>query len=396
VFNNGTAERTRFNFGTGIISFGSLSGSGALANVGASGSIATVQVGALGTSTTFSGTLKNGITLGGIAALTKVGTGKLTLSGADTYTGNTTISAGTLALGVGGSLASPNISVATGATFDVSALSSYALNGSGTLTMGIDKTSGTRTQGQMVLGSKNITYGGALTVNKTGSDTLASGDSFTLVTTNAGATFSGWFSSVSVPTLTSGISWDTNKLATSGVLDIYNFTTTALSLSTPVNTAATVAMLKLANHVSSARAASAYPTGWKGTCTTPGHGTASVDGSGNLTYTPTSGYSGSDSFTVTFYDGHGWQNMAVSVTVGNGNGQSPNLLVSGLQGGDFVLQFAGIPTDAYTVETNSVLDGSQPWVKLGNYTTPSNGIIFVTNNITGGGSLYYRTVYPSY
>jgi hypothetical protein len=67
-----------------------------------------------------------------------------------------------------------------------------------------------------------------------------------------------------------------------------------------------------------------------------------------------------------------------------------------LQGGDFVLQFAGIPTDAYTVETNSVLDGSQPWVKLGNYTTPSNGIIFVTNNITGGGSLYYRTVYPSY
>jgi len=43
-----------------------------------------------------------------------------------------------------------------------------------------------------------------------------------------------------------------------------------------------------------------------------------------------------------------------------------------------------------------VLDGSKPWVKLGSYTTPSNGIIFVTNNITGGSSLYYRTVYPSY
>jgi len=77
---------------------------------------------------------------------------------------------------------------------------------------------------------------------------------------------------------------------------------------------------------------------------------ASVDGSGNLTYTPTSSYSGSDSFTVTFYDGHGWQTMTVNVTVGNGNGQSPNLLVSGSQGGNFVLQFAGIPTDIYTVK----------------------------------------------
>jgi autotransporter-associated beta strand protein len=352
-----------------------------------------MSVGALNTPTTFSGTIiANG---SAILALTKVGTSSLTLSGVNTYTGNTTISGGTLALSGSGSIASANVSVATGAKFDVSAISgsSYTLP-SGT-SIGINKVSSTLTQGQLVIGAKNLAYGGALTVTASG-DALANGDSFTLVSKNSG-NLSGWFSTVSLPVLAAGISWDTNKLATSGVLDIYNFTTTALSLSTPVNTAATVAALKLANHVSSVRLTAAYPaSGWTTAVTTAAnHGTASFSGS-DLTYTPTSGYSGSDSFTVTFYDGHGWQNMAVSVTVGNGNGQSPNLLVFGSQGGNFVLQFAGIPTDAYTVETNSVLDGSKPWVKLGNYTTPSNGIIFVTNNITGGSSLYYRTVYPSY
>jgi autotransporter-associated beta strand protein len=55
--------------------------------------------------------------------LTKSGLGLQTLSGANTYTGSTVISAGTLALGAAGSFAnSPVISVASGATFNVSAV----------------------------------------------------------------------------------------------------------------------------------------------------------------------------------------------------------------------------------------------------------------------------------
>ena len=72
--------------------------------------------------------------------------------------------------------------------------------------------------------------------------TLASGDTFTLF---SGSGFNSWFSSVSVPALASGISWDTNKLATTGVLDIYTFSTTGLALSTPANTAAIISALKL-------------------------------------------------------------------------------------------------------------------------------------------------------
>ena len=53
--------------------------------------------------------------------LVKAGAGTLTLSGANSFTGDTTISNGVLALGAGGSLASTNINVISGATLDVSA-----------------------------------------------------------------------------------------------------------------------------------------------------------------------------------------------------------------------------------------------------------------------------------
>jgi fibronectin-binding autotransporter adhesin len=60
-------------------------------------------VGSNNTSTTVDGIIEDGGVGGGVgASLVKVGTGTLTLSGADTYTGGTTISAGTLQLGDGG------------------------------------------------------------------------------------------------------------------------------------------------------------------------------------------------------------------------------------------------------------------------------------------------------
>ncbi|MEI6074866.1 MAG: autotransporter-associated beta strand repeat-containing protein [Verrucomicrobiota bacterium] len=59
----------------------------------------------------------------GSGSLTKAGAGKLTLSGTETYTGNTFVNAGTLALDASGSLASTNIVVAGGAIMDVSATS---------------------------------------------------------------------------------------------------------------------------------------------------------------------------------------------------------------------------------------------------------------------------------
>ena len=60
----------------------------------------------------------------------------LTLSGANTYSGGTTINAGTLALGAGGSLAAAgDVTLGAGAGFDISGAGSSqtigALNGAG-------------------------------------------------------------------------------------------------------------------------------------------------------------------------------------------------------------------------------------------------------------------------
>ena len=94
VFNDNRVDRVRITIaGGGTINFGSMAGAGNIQN-DALATTSTISVGALNTSTTFSGTMKNNST--GILALTKVGTGMLTLSGASTYTGGTTISAGKL------------------------------------------------------------------------------------------------------------------------------------------------------------------------------------------------------------------------------------------------------------------------------------------------------------
>jgi len=90
------------------------------------------------------------LTYGGIVAdngtgadsLEKTGAGTLTFTGANTYSGNTTIGTGTLALGAGGSVDnSAKITVVAGATYNVSAVtggyqlkSGQTLEGGGTVT----------------------------------------------------------------------------------------------------------------------------------------------------------------------------------------------------------------------------------------------------------------------
>jgi fibronectin-binding autotransporter adhesin len=76
---------------------GSLAGAGTVTNDGPTGAVLTA--GGDNTSTTFSGVLTDRSSLLG---LTKAGTGTLTLVAASTYTGGTTISAGTFQIGDGG------------------------------------------------------------------------------------------------------------------------------------------------------------------------------------------------------------------------------------------------------------------------------------------------------
>jgi fibronectin-binding autotransporter adhesin len=73
---------------------------GHLSSSGGAGANVTWEIGALGMSTTFGGTITDGDQTSGAnnTSLIKVGSGTLTLSGTNTYTGNTTISNGVLEL----------------------------------------------------------------------------------------------------------------------------------------------------------------------------------------------------------------------------------------------------------------------------------------------------------
>lgn len=86
---------------TPTVQLGSLSGTNAATTLGGfSGSgTKTFQIGALNTSTTFAGAIQDNPQTTGtpVIALIKVGTGTLTMSGTNTYSGATTVDAGTVA-----------------------------------------------------------------------------------------------------------------------------------------------------------------------------------------------------------------------------------------------------------------------------------------------------------
>ena len=108
------------NSGGNTYQIGSLASANTSAalNGGSSGR-ATYSVGGLDTSTTFAGTIN------GNAALTKVGVGTQTLTGTNTYTGATTVSAGALQVGVA--------STGTTGTGAVTVASGASLQGTGTV-----------------------------------------------------------------------------------------------------------------------------------------------------------------------------------------------------------------------------------------------------------------------
>jgi autotransporter-associated beta strand protein len=105
--NNTTVDGTV----SGTYHFGALSGSGTLSANAGGNPTHTLSIGALNTNTTYAGVIKDGAATYGFTAITKVGSGTLTLSNTNTHSGGTKVSGGTLA--VNGSISSSATTVET-------------------------------------------------------------------------------------------------------------------------------------------------------------------------------------------------------------------------------------------------------------------------------------------
>jgi autotransporter-associated beta strand protein len=119
--------------------------------------------------------------IGGSGSITKTGEGTVVLAAANTYSGGTTISAGTLSVTGAGSLGNGTVSVASGATFDLSAKAI-------TLELG----SGFTLDGSLVMTANMSSF-----TNITGSGTFTFGDDSTLFLDVAGITSPGSYALIS-------------------------------------------------------------------------------------------------------------------------------------------------------------------------------------------------------
>ncbi len=212
---------TDFSFSTGPagdskLSAGSLDGGGTF-NLGAN----ELTVGGNNLSTNVTGIIADGGSGGGTGArLVKTGTGTMTLSGANTYTGGTTISAGALQIGNGGTIGSVlgNITNNAALIFNRSDAVTFggAIGGSGTLVktgLGVLTLTGTNT------------YTGGTTIN---SGLLQLGDSG-----NTGKI-------LNAVTVSNAAAFDIVNADTSGITGITNNGVTNFRNSTSAGSAAIV------------------------------------------------------------------------------------------------------------------------------------------------------------
>ncbi|MBN8457588.1 MAG: autotransporter-associated beta strand repeat-containing protein [Verrucomicrobia bacterium] len=191
---------------------------------------------------------------GGLLVRDGLDTGRITLAGANTYTGPTVIESGTLAMGAGASItASPRIEVQTEGSFDagtgftladgqtltgdgevdgkltVGAGATLAPGGvlpsalkandtvtlNGTVEIRIQKT-GSLLSHDAVRNLAKVNYGGTLSVTQSG-NSLGGGDSFTLFDA---LEYSGEFTTIDLPPLAVGLLWDTSQLAVNGTISV--------------------------------------------------------------------------------------------------------------------------------------------------------------------------------
>ena len=413
--------------GGATFNLGSLSGSGGISGHANNGSstVSTLSVGTLNTSTDFSGTIANNAlnttTTGNadgaqnnVLALTKTGTGTLTLSGANTYTGSTTVSNGTLL--VNGSLAAGSAVTIDGGTLGGTGTvgGAVTVNSGGTIAPG--SSIGTLTLGSLTLNSGATTameLGDSLSGDKAAATgAVAYNGTLKLIWTGTtpaagtvdlfdGSSFAGAFSALQYSNWPSAYRINTNNLTTDGSIAIAaNASPVAKNLTLGVAQGGSGSSLVIGGKNSATDADGDALSVTLASLVTPANGgNVSIVGGTSVVYTASSSFSGTDTFTYTVSDPFGaTDTKTVTVMVAPA---STGANITGISGSapTITVQAQGIPNVVYQLQYATNLT-TVNWVDVsgagGTATagTLSGAMTFTDANATNS-QAWYRTRYVS-
>ena len=349
--------------------------------------------------------------IAGNLALVKDNTNILALNAANAYSGPTTVKSGTLFVN-GVTTTTGTVTAQNGGTLSgLGTLGGSVVVESGgtlapgtniaTLTIGGGLTLASGATASMEMGdgltadkaaaAGAVTYAGKLKLTWVGG-TMTVGGPYTLF---AGSSFSGGFTSLELVNWNPAIRVNTNNLAVNGTITlITNSAPTALALGLAVakNNSAYFTVAKYAQDADGDPLVITFSA--------PTNGTVVLAG-GDLTYTPTAGYIGPDSFTYTVTDSYGASATAtVTVMVSGSTGSGANLLpVDPPIGGVATVRGYGIPGALYSLQYKDDLQGDAwtdiPGTAVAATTGLAIGQFTLTDTNAPPSVRYYRTKYIS-
>jgi autotransporter-associated beta strand protein len=316
--------------------------------------------------------------------------GKVTLSAVNTYSGNTIISAGTLALNGTGSIAnSPNIVIGSAATLNVSGLTStFALGSSQTLsnsastavisgsvgtgsgTVSLTYASGTPaltvTNGTLTLSGTTI-----FNVNNTGS--ALTGGKYKLVSTNAGGAVTGILPAIMVGgNGTSGVTTNYLMVSNSELYLVVDHAPVA-NPSTYYRPAGYLLRIPIAGSLATNWSdADSDPVALTGSISSTNGASVSYD-SHNINYSSPNNLTDQINYTVS--DGQGGTAAGViTVLISSASTNTPpNITGIVPSGGNVTISFASVPGSTNVVEWTTNLM-TQSWTPVSTNMAGTNGL----------------------
>lgn len=115
----------------------------------------------------------------------------------------------------------------------------------------------------------------------------------------------------------------------------------------------------------------------------------------NILYTPSTGFTGTDTFSVTFSDGTGTVNGTITIIVGGSDplftDATMNAVLSDQPGGAKRLSFTGIPGRIYGIQRSGNLSS---WTQIDTVAAPPGGAVTFDDPSPLPGKGFYRIIYP--